>query len=39
MLVSDLLENGTLTLKDLRILQSAAPSGKNNRRRGGKGHA
>src|ERR1700742_3696102 len=39
MLVSDLLENGKLTLKDLRILQNAAPSGKNNRRRGGKGHA
>src|ERR1700743_534262 len=39
MLVSDLLETGKLTLKDLRSLQNAAPSGKNNRRRGGKGHA
>jgi BlaI family transcriptional regulator, penicillinase repressor len=39
MLVSDLLENGSLTLKDLRALQSATPSGKNFRRRGGKGHA
>ena len=39
MLVSDLLENGSLTLRDLRALQSAAPSGKNIRRRGGKGHA
>jgi BlaI family transcriptional regulator, penicillinase repressor len=39
MLVSDLLENGSLTLRDLRALQSAAPSGRNIRRRGGKGHA
>jgi BlaI family penicillinase repressor len=39
MLVSNLLENGTLTLRDLRTLQNAAPSSKNNRSRGGKGHA
>lgn len=39
MLVSNLLENGTLTLKDLKTLQNAAPSGKSKRRRGGKGHA
>jgi BlaI family transcriptional regulator, penicillinase repressor len=39
MLVSNLLENGALTLKDLKTLQNAAPSGKSKRRRGGKGHA
>jgi len=39
MLVSNLLETGTLTLKDLKALQSAAPSSKNSRRLGGKGHA
>jgi BlaI family transcriptional regulator, penicillinase repressor len=39
MLVSNLLENGALTLRDLRALQNAVPSGKNNRGRGGKGHA
>jgi BlaI family penicillinase repressor len=35
-LVSNLLENGALTLKDLRTLQNA---GKNSRGRGGKGNA
>jgi BlaI family transcriptional regulator, penicillinase repressor len=39
MLVSNLLENGTLTLRDLRTLQNAAQSGKNNRGRGGKDDA
>jgi BlaI family penicillinase repressor len=39
MLVSNLLENGTITLKDLKALQSAAPGGRNGRNRGGKGHA
>jgi BlaI family penicillinase repressor len=39
LLVSNLVETGTLTLRDLKILQNAAPSGKNNRGRGGKGHA
>jgi BlaI family transcriptional regulator, penicillinase repressor len=39
LLVSNLLETGTLTLRDLKVLQNAAPSGKNNRGRGGKGHA
>ena len=39
MLVSNLLETGTLTLKDLKALQSAASNSKKNRRLGGKGHA
>jgi BlaI family penicillinase repressor len=39
MLVSNLLETGTLTLKDLKALQSAAPNSKRSRRLGGKGHA
>jgi BlaI family transcriptional regulator, penicillinase repressor len=39
LLVSNLLETGTLTLRDLKVLQNAAPSGKNNRGRGGNGHA
>ena len=39
LLVSNLLETGTLTLKDLKALQSAASAGKNSRGRGGKGHA
>jgi BlaI family penicillinase repressor len=34
LLVSNLLENGSLTLRDLKALQ-AASSGKANRRRGG----
>src|SRR5271169_5647837 len=36
-LVSNLLETGTITLKDLKVLQKAAPSQKDGR--GGKGHA
>src|SRR6266481_2388838 len=39
LLVSNLLETGTITLKELKALQNAAPSGKNGRGRGGKGHA
>jgi len=39
LLVSNLLETGTLTLRDLKALQSAAPNGKKSRRLGGKGHA
>jgi BlaI family penicillinase repressor len=39
LLVSNLLETGTLTLKDLKALQNAAPSGKKSRKPGGKGHA
>jgi BlaI family penicillinase repressor len=39
LLVSNLLETGTLTLRDLKALQHAAASGKNSRGRGGKGHA
>ena len=38
LLVSNLLEAGTITLKDLKALQSAAPP-KGARHRGGKGHA
>lgn len=37
LLVSDLLETGTLTLRDLKALQGAAPNGRSGR--GGKGHA
>ncbi len=36
LLVSNLLETGTLSLKDLKALQGAAPAGKNGRNRGGK---
>lgn len=36
LLVSNLLETGTITLKDLKALENAAPKSKN---RGGKGHA
>src|ERR1700751_4786584 len=36
LLVSNLIENGTLTLRDLNALQSAARSDKNGRTRGGK---
>jgi BlaI family penicillinase repressor len=36
LLVSNLLENGALTLRDLKALQSAAQAGKNGRSRGGK---
>jgi BlaI family penicillinase repressor len=38
LLVSNLLETGTLTLKDLKALQSAA-SGRSGGSRGGKRHA
>jgi BlaI family penicillinase repressor len=38
LLVSNLLETGTITLKDLKALQSAAPA-KGSRRRGGRTHA
>src|SRR5689334_23127118 len=38
LLVSNLLETGTITLKDLRALQEASPR-KAARQRGGKGHA
>ena len=37
LLVSNLLETGTITLKDLKALQNAA--GPRSGRRGGKGHA
>jgi predicted transcriptional regulator len=39
LLVSNLLETGTITLRDLKALQSAAPGMKNSRNRGGKRHA
>jgi BlaI family transcriptional regulator, penicillinase repressor len=39
LLVSNLLETGTITLRDLKALQNAAPTSKRSRRRGGKGHA
>lgn len=39
LLVSNLLETGTITLKDLKALQDAASSSKSRRGRGGKGHA
>src|SRR5438552_11272760 len=35
LLVSNLLETGTLTLKDLKALQDATVGGKGGRRRGG----
>ena len=38
LLVSNLLETGTITLKDLKALQEAPP-GRAARQRGGKGHA
>ena len=38
LLVSNLLETGTITLKDLKVLQGALPK-KAARNRGGKGHA
>lgn len=38
LLVSNLLETGTITLKDLKALQEALPA-KGTRRRRGKGHA
>jgi BlaI family transcriptional regulator, penicillinase repressor len=39
LLVSNLLETGAITLKDLKALQNAALAGKNGRRRGAKDHA
>ena len=36
LLVSNLLESGKITLKDLKALQNAASGDKNNRGRGGK---
>jgi predicted transcriptional regulator len=39
LLVSNLLETGTLSLKDLKILQSAKPNSKRSRGSGGKNHA
>lgn len=39
MLVSNLLERGEITLKDLKALQSAAPTSKSSRRGGRKSHA
>jgi BlaI family transcriptional regulator, penicillinase repressor len=39
LLVSNLLESGAITLKDLKALQNAAPRGKDNRGGGGKRHA
>ena len=39
LLVSNLVETGTITLRDLKALQSAAANGKSSRSRGGKGHA
>ena len=39
LLVSNLLETGTITLKDLKALEGAAVPGKASRRRGGKRHA
>jgi BlaI family penicillinase repressor len=36
LLVSNLLETGTLTLRDLKALQNEAPRGKSGRNRGGK---
>src|SRR5437868_10610106 len=36
LLVSNLLENGTLTLRDLKALQSAVRNDRNGRSRGGK---
>jgi BlaI family transcriptional regulator, penicillinase repressor len=38
LLVSNLLDTGTITLKDLKALQGALPK-KAARKRGGKGHA
>ena len=39
LLVSNLLESGAITLKDLRALQEAAALNRSSRNRGGKGHA
>lgn len=39
LLVSNLIENGALTLRDMKALQNAAPNSKSSRRGGGKGDA
>jgi predicted transcriptional regulator len=39
LLVSNLLETGAISLKDLKALQSRAPADNDNRSRGGKGDA
>ena len=39
LLVSNLLETGTITLRDLKALQNAAPGSRSNRTRGGKSRA
>jgi BlaI family penicillinase repressor len=39
LLVSNLLEKGEITLKDLKALQNASPISNSSRSRGGKGHA
>jgi predicted transcriptional regulator len=39
LLVSNLLETGTITLKDLKALQNAVSGGKSNRGRGEKRNA
>jgi len=39
LLVSNLLETGTITLRELKALQGALPQRKSSRNRGGKGHA
>ena len=39
LLVSNLLETGTITLRDLKALQNAASATKSSRNRGGKRHA
>ena len=39
LLVSNLLETGTLTLRDLKTLQGATAGSKGNRNRRGKSHA
>jgi len=39
LLVSNLLEKGEITLKDLKVLQNATPGSRSSRNRGGKGHA
>jgi BlaI family transcriptional regulator, penicillinase repressor len=38
-LVSNLLESGTISLRDLKALQAAASGQRGSRGRGGKGHA
>ena len=39
LLVSNLLETGTITLRDLKALQDVAPGRRSSRGRGRKGHA